>query len=148
MPILYTPIQKINDIYCIIPCFILNNNLVIINMHINIIIISLLFLLFLNINELFLNVSDFILQRVIVYIVGVLKWPQYVLPKSVTSHEKEGYIFWGFGVAPNLTQFTRPSRFLGKNKRGSALMSIRNHVSLNELTKPDGIFTHLCPPYN
>ena len=55
-------------------------------------------------------------------------------------------LFWGVGVAPNLAQFTRPSRFLGKNQLGRALMSIRNYVSLNELTKPDDIFTHLCPP--
>ena len=27
-------------------------------------------------------------------------------------------------------------------------MSIRNYVSLNELTKPDDIFTHLCSPIN
>ena len=48
LSILYTPIQKINDIYCYDPMFhIQNNNLVIIIMHIDIIIIRVLFLLFL-----------------------------------------------------------------------------------------------------
>ena len=44
--ILYTPIQKINDIYCYNPMFHTKNNLVIIIMHIYIIIINVLFLLF------------------------------------------------------------------------------------------------------
>ena len=57
-------------------------------MHIYIIII--ISVLFYD-NELFLNANDLILQIAIVYIVGVLKWPQCVLPKSVTSHENEGY---------------------------------------------------------
>ena len=57
-------------------------------------------------------------------------------------------LLWWVGVAPNLAQFTRPSRFLGKNKLGRALMSIRNSVSLNEFTKSDDIFTHLGPPIN
>ena len=48
-PILYTPIQKINDIYCYNPMFHTKNNLVIIIMHIYIIIINVLFLLFLKI---------------------------------------------------------------------------------------------------
>ena len=59
-------------------------------MHIYIIIISVLFLLFKNSNELFLNASDLILPIAIVYVVRVLKWPKCVLPKSVTSHENEG----------------------------------------------------------
>ena len=46
VPILYTPIQKINDIYCYNPMFYTKNNLVIIIMHIYIIIINVLFLLF------------------------------------------------------------------------------------------------------
>ena len=46
MPILYTPIQKINDIYCYNPMFHTKNNLVIIIMHIYIIVITVLFLLF------------------------------------------------------------------------------------------------------
>ena len=45
VPILYTPIQKINDIYCYNPMFHTKNNLVIIIMHIYIIIINVLFLL-------------------------------------------------------------------------------------------------------
>ena len=44
--ILYTPIQKINDIYCYNPMFHTKNDLVIIIMHIYIIIINVLFLLF------------------------------------------------------------------------------------------------------
>ena len=44
--ILYTPIQKINDIYCYNPMLHTKNNLVIIIMHIYIIIINVLFLLF------------------------------------------------------------------------------------------------------
>ena len=48
VPILYTPIQKINDIYCYNPIFHTKNNLVIISMHIYIIIINVLFLLFLK----------------------------------------------------------------------------------------------------
>ena len=46
VPILYTPIQKINDIYCYNPMFHTKNNLVIIIMHIYILIINILFLLF------------------------------------------------------------------------------------------------------
>ena len=46
VPILYTPIKKINDIYCYNPMFHIKNNLVIIIMHIYIIIINVLFLLF------------------------------------------------------------------------------------------------------
>ena len=46
MPILYTPIQKISDIYCYNPMFHTKNNLAIIIMHIYIIIINVLFLLF------------------------------------------------------------------------------------------------------
>ena len=46
VPILYTPIQKINDIYCYNPMFQTKNNLVIIIMHIYIILINVLFLLF------------------------------------------------------------------------------------------------------
>ena len=49
VPILYTPIQKINDIYCYNFMFSTKNNLVIIIMHIYIIIINVLFLLFLKI---------------------------------------------------------------------------------------------------
>ena len=44
--ILYTPIQKINDIYCYNSMFHTKNNLVIIIMYIYIIIINVLFLLF------------------------------------------------------------------------------------------------------
>ena len=46
VPILYTPIQKINYIYCYNPMFHTKNNFVIIIMHIYIIIINVLFLLF------------------------------------------------------------------------------------------------------
>ena len=46
VPILYDPIQKINDIYIYNPMFHTKNNLVIIFMHIYIIIINVLFLLF------------------------------------------------------------------------------------------------------
>ena len=46
VPILYTPIQKINDIYCYNPMFHTKNKLVIIIMHIYIITINVLFLLF------------------------------------------------------------------------------------------------------
>ena len=45
VPSLYTPIQKINDIYCYNPMFHTKYNLVIIIMHIYIIIINVLFLL-------------------------------------------------------------------------------------------------------
>ena len=72
------------EVNIIIPCFILNNNLVIIIMYIYI--ISDLFFLIMN----FLNASDLNQQIGFVYIVGVLKWPQCVLPKSLTSHENEG----------------------------------------------------------
>ena len=73
VPILYTPIQKINDIiYCYNPMFHTKNYLVIIIMHIYIIIINVLFLLFKNSNELFLNASDLILAIAIVYVVGLV----------------------------------------------------------------------------
>ena len=48
VPILYIPIQKINDIYCYNPMFHTKNNLVIIIMHIYIKIMNVLFLLFLK----------------------------------------------------------------------------------------------------
>ena len=44
VPILYTPIQKINDKYCYNLMFHTTNNLVIIIMHIYIIIINVMFL--------------------------------------------------------------------------------------------------------
>ena len=46
VPILYTPIQKINDIYCYNPMFHTKINSVIIIMHSYIIIMNVLFLLF------------------------------------------------------------------------------------------------------
>ena len=49
VPILYTPIQKINDIYCYNPMFHTKSNLVIIIMHIYIIIINVPFLLLIKI---------------------------------------------------------------------------------------------------
>ena len=52
------------------------------------------FYYFFNSNELFLNASDLIIPIDIVYGVGVLQWPKCVLPKSVTSHEYEGYRAW------------------------------------------------------
>ena len=72
MPILYTYIQKINDIYCYNPMFHTKHNLVIKIMHIYIIIINVLFLLFKNSNELFANASDLILPIANVYLVGVV----------------------------------------------------------------------------
>ena len=92
-----------------------------------------------------LTVMDFVLKN---------KWnscntfrQSLMCTEGSTIAEATQDLFWGVGVAPNLAQFTRPSRFLGKNQLGRALMSIRNYVSLNELTKPDDIFTHLCPPH-
>ncbi|MGL1889689.1 MAG: NADAR family protein [Reichenbachiella sp.] len=46
--------------------------------------------------------------------------------------------FWGVGVAPNLAQTTRPSKFLGTNHLGKCLESIRNHV--NNVTTPDSSY--------
>ena len=48
VPILYSPIKKINDIYCYNPMFHTKNNLVILIMHIYIIIINVLFFVFLK----------------------------------------------------------------------------------------------------
>ena len=50
VPILYSPIQKINDIYSYNPMFHTKNNLVIIIMHIYIIIINVLFFIILKIS--------------------------------------------------------------------------------------------------
>ena len=73
VPILCTPIQKINDIYCYNPMFHTKNNLVITVMHIYIIIINVLFYYyFKNSNEFFLNASDLILLIAIVYVVGLV----------------------------------------------------------------------------
>ena len=72
VPILYTPIQKINDIYCYNPMFHTKHNLVIIIMHIYIIINNVLFYYFLNSNKFFLNASDLILPIAIVYVVGLV----------------------------------------------------------------------------
>ena len=56
---------------------------------------------------------------------------------------------WGVGVAPNLAQYTKPSRFLAKNNMGKLQMALRLYVSgdgvLNEKDqmvlprKPSGI---------
>ena len=73
VPIMYTPIKKINDIYCYNPMFHTKNNLVIIIMRIYIIIINILFFYyFKNSNEFSLNASDLILPISIVYVVGVV----------------------------------------------------------------------------
>ena len=73
VPILYTPILKINDIYCYNPMFHTKNNLVIILMHIYIIIINVLFYYYgKNSNEFFLNASDLILPIAIGYVVGLV----------------------------------------------------------------------------
>ena len=45
-----------------------------------------------NSHEFFLNASDLVLPIAIVYVGGVVSWPKCVLPKSVTSHEYEGYV--------------------------------------------------------
>ena len=72
VPILYTPIQKINYIYCYNPMIHTKNKLVIIIMHIYIIIINVLFYYFKNSNQFILNASDLILPIAIVYVVGVV----------------------------------------------------------------------------
>ena len=70
VPILYTPVQKINYIYCYNPMFHTKNKLVIIIMHIHIIIIIVLFLLFKNCNEFFLNARDLILPIALFTLLG------------------------------------------------------------------------------
>ena len=45
--------------------------------------------------------------------------------------------FWGVGVAPNLAQQTRPSKFLGANHLGRLLMGLRDEVAHRELASHD-----------
>ena len=40
--------------------------------------------------------------------------------------------FWGVGVAPNLTEHTKPSKFLGLNQLGILHMKLRDIVSERE----------------
>ena len=69
--------------------------------------------------------------------------------EGMTICEATSCDFWGVGVAPNLAQYTKPSRFLGKNNMGKLQMALRLYVSgdgvLNEKDqmvlprKPSGI---------
>ena len=90
-----------------------------------------------------LTVMDFVLKN---------KWnlcnnfrQSLMCTESSTIADATQDLFWGCWSCSKSAQFTMPSRFLGKNQLERALMSIRNYVSLNELTKHDDIFTHLCP---
>ena len=42
--------------------------------------------------------------------------------------------FWDVGVAPNLVQDTRSSKFIGDNPQGRLLMGIRDYVTQREPT--------------
>ena len=44
--------------------------------------------------------------------------------------------YWGVGVGPNLAQYTNLSKFLGLNKLGKSLMSLRDTI---EDTNPQSI---------
>ena len=57
--------------------------------------------------------------------------------------------FWGVGVAPNLAQHTKVSKFLGQNNMGKLQMALRCHVSQPDMLNGAGEVTlPLKPPYN
>ena len=45
---------------------------------------------------------------------------------GMTIAEATSDMFWGVGVAPNLAQYTKPSKFLGLNQLGKCLMVLRD----------------------
>ena len=59
------------------------------------------------------------------------------------------YVFWGVGVASNLAQHTKVSKFLGQNNMGKLQMALRCHVSQPDMHNDAGEVTlPLKPPYN
>ena len=56
--------------------------------------------------------------------------------------------FWGVGVAPNLAQHTKPTKFLGQNHMGKLQMALRCHVAQPGVLNDDGeIALPLKPEY-
>jgi len=53
--------------------------------------------------------------------------------EGMTIAEATQDIFWGVGVAPNLAQHTKPSKFLGRNQLGRLLMSLRDTVAARDI---------------
>ena len=49
--------------------------------------------------------------------------------EGMTVAEATSDAFWGVGVAPNLAQQTKPSKFLGGNQMGKIQMALRLYVS-------------------
>ena len=57
--------------------------------------------------------------------------------------------FWGVGVAPNLAQHTKVSKFPGQNNMGKLQMALRCYVSQPDMLNDAGELTlPLKPPYN
>ena len=53
--------------------------------------------------------------------------------------------YWGVGVAPNLAQYTNPSKFLGLNKLGKCLMSLRDTIEDTNPQSIDDVSFNLSP---
>ena len=46
--------------------------------------------------------------------------------------------FWGVAAAPNLAQFTKPNKFLGRNQLGQLLMTLRDAILRDDLLTKKG----------
>ena len=53
--------------------------------------------------------------------------------------------YWGVGVASNLAQYTNPSKFLGQNKLGKCLMSLRDTIEDTNPQSIDDVSFNLSP---
>ena len=68
--------------------------------------------------------------------------------EGMTICEATSCDYWGVGVAPNLAQYTKPSKFLGKNHMGKLQMALRIHVSQNGiLNEKDEMVLPTKPSY-
>ena len=57
--------------------------------------------------------------------------------------------FWGVGVAPNLAQHTKATKFLGQNHMGKLQMALRCHVAQPAVLNDDGeIVLPIKPDYH
>ena len=64
--------------------------------------------------------------------------------EGMTIAEATSCTFWGVGVAPNLAQQTKSSKFLGSNHMGKLQMSLRVEVSQEGILRDNGELT--LPP--
>ena len=77
------------------------------------------------------------------------KFRQYLLStEGMVMAEATSDDFWGVGVAPNLSQHTKPTKFLGQNHMGKLQMALRCHVAQPGVLNDNGeIALPLKPEY-